>query len=111
MKRCLVLLGLILGLESATLPCAQADVDLRPYFKTILTTAVYGAAVGTAVGLVTWPLTGEVRSVFMGASVGMYMGLLVGTWHVFNLDNPDNPLTIRRAPSFGPSLNLVHFNF
>lgn len=61
--------------------------------KAVFTTGAYGAAAGTVLGLAAFPFidTG-VRTIFMGTSAGLALGLVVGIFHVTHKDDPDNPL-------------------
>ncbi len=58
----------------------------------VLTLGGYGIAGGAVLGLISLPLTQNVRSIFVGTSVGLYLGLLVGFYHVMHRDDPENPL-------------------
>lgn len=70
-------------------PSAQAlDRDSR----TVLKAGTYGILAGTAVGLLTWPVSQTNRSVFIGSSMGLYLGLAVGIYHITHRDDPSNPL-------------------
>jgi len=59
----------------------------------------YGAAIGTGAGLVSFPFTGEAKTIFMGTSIGLYLGIIVGVFHVMNRDDPENPFSDKA--SFG----------
>lgn len=86
----------------ATCPCAQAfNRDQR----TVATAGLYGTLVGTLVGLVTLPVTQSGRNVFVGSSVGLYLGLAVGLYHMNHRDDPDNPLRYQRNARRGPDPN------
>ena len=56
-------------------PRAQA---LDKNVRTVLVSGLYGAAAGTALGLVTYPFNHRLKTVFIGTSVGLYIGILMG---------------------------------
>lgn len=47
-------------------------------------------------GIVAWPLTGQGKSIFLGSSIGLYLGMIAGIYHISNKDNPENPF-LRQA--------------
>ncbi len=59
--------------------------------RTVLVTGLYGAGAGTVLGLTTYPITGEFRSVLMGTSVGLYLGLALGIYFISTPEDPGNP--------------------
>ncbi|MCC7440823.1 MAG: hypothetical protein IT285_04275 [Bdellovibrionales bacterium] len=81
----------------AALFCAAALCAPRPAHamsrevKTVLVTGIYGAGAGTVLGLTTYPITGELRSVVMGTSVGLYLGIALGIYFICTPDDPGNP--------------------
>ena len=70
------------------------DRDVRA----VLTTSAYGAVIGAAAGLATWPLSGSSRSVFIGASVGLYLGIVAGVYFITHRDDPQNPMAGEPVP-------------
>ncbi len=88
----LVVLVLVTALVSAT-PARATDRDV----KAVMTAGGYGILVGTVAGLIAWPLTGSERAIFMGSSIGLYLGIGAGFYHISNRDEPGNPL--RAGPS------------
>ncbi len=70
-------------------PCAHA---LDKNIQRVLILGGYGLAAGTLVGAITIPLTQDVRSMFIGSSVGMYLGAVVGIFYVFTRTDKDNPI-------------------
>ena len=43
--------------------------------RAFLISGAAGAVLGTGVGLVIWPISGDFRSIFIGTSVGLFLGL------------------------------------
>ena len=89
-RPCRRLAGLILiavSLGAAT-PARAMDRDVRA----VLVAGGYGLLAGTALGLVSYPLTRDTRSIFIGTSVGLYLGLIAGIYYINNRDDPGNPL-------------------
>lgn len=76
-------------------PRAQA---LERDSRTMLKAGGYGLLAGTAVGLLTWPVSKTSRSVFIGSSIGLYLGLAVGIYHITHRDDPSNPLRADSGP-------------
>ena len=70
---------------SSTLAAGTSD------FKTLETFSLYGAGAGTLAGLVTVPFTKDIRTMFIGTSVGLFLGIIAGFYHINNRGNPENP--------------------
>lgn len=69
------------------------DADTR----TVLRDGGWGLLGGTAAGLIALPLTGGgARSVFIGSSVGLYIGLIAGFYHIYTKDDADSPFRAER---------------
>src|SRR5690606_28800996 len=81
-------LGLVMAL--ALIPCQS--YALSRDVKSVFVAGAYGALGGTVLGLAAYPSTQEARSIFMGTSIGLYLGLVVGIYFIANRNNPDNPL-------------------
>lgn len=60
--------------------------------KTIIKYGAYGFLGGTAVGLVTLPLHQDIRGTFIGSSLGLYIGFLIGIYQATHRYDPENPL-------------------
>lgn len=60
--------------------------------KSVFVAGAYGALGGTVLGLAAYPATQEARSIFMGTSIGLYLGIAVGIYFIANRNSPDNPL-------------------
>jgi hypothetical protein len=87
--RRLLFVTLLVATFIARPPAARAmDRDLRA----VLVAGGYGVLGGTVLGLASYPLTRDTRSIFIGTSVGLYLGLLVGIYFVIDRDSPGNPL-------------------
>ena len=85
-------------LTLAILSAPARALTLNKDVKVVLTTGIYGLAVGTAAGLVSYPISKSPRTVFIGSSVGLYLGIAVGIYHIFNRDDPGNPLRSEAPP-------------
>lgn len=81
----LLLLGSVLAAPSNA-HAVHRDV------KSVLTFSAYGLAAGTLVGLASFPLTQNNRSVFVGSSMGLYLGMIVGIYYINHRYDPGNPL-------------------
>jgi hypothetical protein len=92
-KLSLMTLGALLLVESMPSPASALDRDV----KAILVAGEYGILGGTVIGAATLPFSQNLRSVFIGSSVGLYLGLAVGIYYVMERDSPHNPLR-RQSP-------------
>lgn len=72
-------------------PALAIDRDVR----SVIVAGGYGILGGTILGLASYPLTRDGRSVFIGSSVGLYLGIIAGIYYVMDRDNPENPLRAR----------------
>jgi Na+/glutamate symporter len=61
-------------------PRAQADMDAR--VKTVGVMAGYGAASGALLGIATLAFDDEAKNIFKGASLGLYAGIIFGSYIV-----------------------------
>jgi len=93
-----------LSVSVATKPAYAMDRDV----KTVIKYGGYGILVGTGVGLITWPFTQDLRAVFMGTSIGLYLGIAIGIYQVFNRENPQNPLN-QMVSQMVPMQSLASF--
>ena len=76
MPRIVLVAGLTFALGLAV-PARRAqamDHDVR----FVMVTSVYGLAAGTLLGLASLPFTQKARSIFIGSSVGLYVGAAIG---------------------------------
>lgn len=76
------------------IPARALDRDV----KAVILTSLYGAVAGTVLGAASYPFSQSVRGIFMGTSIGLYLGAAAGTYHVYHRDDPENPLSQRYRP-------------
>ena len=82
--------------------------------KSVLVAAAYGIAGGTVLGLVAWPIAQDSRAIFIGSSMGLYLGTAVGFYHIGSREDPENPLRRSmgdpefRVASQGTPFTAVH---
>jgi len=68
---------------------AAMDKDV----KAVIVAGTYGLAAGTLVGFALFPFTKKNRSIFLGSSIGLYLGIAVGLYFIANRYDPNNPLS------------------
>jgi hypothetical protein len=76
--------------------------------RSILVGGTYGVLGGAALGLISWPLTQNPRSIALGASIGLYLGLIAGIYYIHNRDNPQNPLAY--TPAYDAEYELARLS-
>jgi hypothetical protein len=82
-----------------TLVVPRQAIAMDKRLKLAIKTGGYGAAIGAVVGGATWVLgMGGVRDVFMGASSGMYAGVLLAAYIVSTQDETDQPHSRAKNP-------------
>ena len=59
--------------------------------KTLEVFSLYGAGAGTVVGLAGVPFSKSIKTMFVGTSVGLVLGIIAGVYHINNRNNPQNP--------------------
>ncbi len=64
------------------------DQDVRA----VLVAGTYGLGAGTLLGIASYPFTNKVRGIFVGSSIGLYLGLIMGAYYISNRYDPGNPL-------------------
>jgi hypothetical protein len=64
-----------------------SDRGFRRDVWTVGRPALVGAVVGAGSGLVVWPVTKTPRSIAVGASVGLYLGLAYGLYELLSGEN------------------------
>src|SRR5262245_35933188 len=79
--------AVIIAAVSAT-PAHAVTREVRNVF----TTTVYGIGGGTILGLISYPFTRDPKTIFMGSSIGGYLGFAIGIYHISHRDDPGNPL-------------------
>ncbi len=52
--------------------------------RTFLTMGGYGLVGGTVLGLAQYPFTHNTKNIFVGTSIGLYLGLALGAFYVLN---------------------------
>ena len=96
----------IAALLSIAWPATGAQAMSRDV-KDVLTLGLYGIVAGTALGLATLPLAKSSRAIFIGSSVGLYLGLATGFYHITHRDDPGNPLRSDGGPRLMPPRALA----
>ena len=96
--KCSKLWGVVLLTTVATtvIPRRVLAEDLEfgsRQFGRLLLLSGYGAAAGMGAGLILWPVSGRINTVFLGTGVGFIMGSIAGVYHVTHGDDPQNPFT------------------
>lgn len=86
-------MGAVLAVLAAPL---QAEAKLDKNLGVIFRTAAIGVVGGTLIGLATWPFSQNIRTVFMGSSVGLYVGAVAGVY--FNAHRDDARLLLEHTP-------------
>jgi hypothetical protein len=76
-------------------PAQAIDRDV----KAVLVASEYGMLGGTVLGLAALPFSQDIRNVFIGTSVGLYLGIAVGIYYVYNRYEEENPLRPRYQDS------------
>ncbi len=73
MRRTLLLIALVAALGlSQSRPALAIDRDVR----SVIIAGGYGILGGTVLGAASYPLTRDLRSVFLGTSIGLYLGII-----------------------------------
>jgi hypothetical protein len=85
---------LVIGGLLASLPGARVARAMDRDVRAVLAGGAYGLVGGTALGLASYPFTQRTRNIFVGTSIGLYLGLVVGFYHVWHRDDPENPLRV-----------------
>jgi hypothetical protein len=85
------------GAVGATIP--QAHAKVHPNLVTIFRTAGLGVLGGTLIGLISFPFSQDARTIFMGSSVGLYVGAAAGVY--FNGHRDDAKVLLDHVPVSG----------
>jgi hypothetical protein len=80
----LILFALGIGVNVPLEREARAAMD--PDTLTVTRDGAWGLLGGTLAGLVALPLGGSVREIFLGSSVGLYLGIVVGIYAITHRD-------------------------
>ncbi len=59
--------------------------------RSFLVMGGYGMIGGTVLGVASYPFTHQARTIFIGTSIGLYLGLALGAFYALNDYNPDRP--------------------
>lgn len=85
---------LVVSLQFVFAPKATAQMD--PRAEVMLSVIGYGTAAGALLGVASLAFGTEARSIAMGASLGLYAGIIFGSYivlsHAYNEANPDTSL-------------------
>jgi len=92
-------LSLSMALLTTTCQRSSSAYAVSQDVSDVVKTSLWGAAGGTALGLVAFPITGEFKNIFVGSSIGLYMGIAAGLYLITHRDDPNNPLVYKRVPS------------
>jgi hypothetical protein len=101
-RKFLVAMTLVLSGMAAVVVSSPSAQAMDSNVRAVLVAGGYGIAGGTLLGLATLPLSQDSRSVFIGSSVGLYLGVAVGLYFISHRDDPDNPLRNNAESSSGP---------
>lgn len=63
--------------------------------KAVLVVSTYGLLGGTVLGLAALPFNQDIRTVFIGASLGLYLGIVIGIYYVYDRYDQNNPLRMK----------------
>lgn len=80
------LLSLVVALTAPRLAYAIGH-DVR----TVIVAGEYGILGGTILGVASLPFTQDARSIFIGSSIGLYLGIVVGVMYAFNRYQDEGP--------------------
>lgn len=83
--------AIVLGLNLGALVVISATVPTEAHAlskdtRVLLKSGLYGTLVGAGTGLLSHALGAETQTIFVGASVGLYMGLALGAYYVWDRD-------------------------
>ncbi|MCM2279366.1 MAG: hypothetical protein NDJ89_14925 [Oligoflexia bacterium] len=88
---------LLLALTLLCVPSTGLALDRDQ--RAIAVGIFYGAGAGTVLGLASLPLARSGKGVFMGTSIGLYLGLVAALYHIGHREDPENPLRVTTAPA------------
>jgi hypothetical protein len=63
--------------------------------KAVMVVSTYGLLGGTVLGLAALPFNQDIRTVFIGSSLGLYLGIAIGIYYVYDRYDQNNPLRMR----------------
>jgi hypothetical protein len=89
-----LLIALLIAMTTFHSPQASAlTYDQKTFAKMMF----YGFLTGTLMGTVVYSTNQNLRSIFLGSSVGIYLGSTVGLYHLTHRHDPENPLSPESA--------------
>ncbi|MGK5084080.1 hypothetical protein WDW37_12355 [Bdellovibrionota bacterium FG-1] len=89
-KSLLVTAWMVVGIFAAGVTVAPLARAMDPDVQTVLLAGEYGLAGGTILGVASLPMSRDVRTIFIGSSVGLYLGIAVGLYFVFSAEPPED---------------------
>ena len=90
-------IALILLAVTALAPQRVQAVDRDVLF--VIETAQYGLIGGTVLGLASLPMTHNARTIFIGSSIGLYLGIAAGLYLIFDREpSGGDPFNAPRGP-------------
>jgi len=105
MKCSFVSLVLSICLSVSCLGISRSAVAAPSKTKVYVLTSTYGIMAGTLTGLASLAFYNSpgdhLRNVAVGASLGLYMGVLLGTYLIYFQPDPNAPKTSPSSPSEG----------
>ena len=96
----LILCGL-LSVQTVLFVAPSNAHALEPDTRTVLKSGLYGTLAGAGAGVLSRALGSNTRSIFVGASVGLYMGLVLGFYYIWDRD----PYAVLEKRDQGPETN------
>lgn len=98
------MIGLLLVATSLSLMIPARAEAMDRDLRSVLVAGGYGMVAGTVAGALTLPITQNARTMFVGTSLGLYLGIVVGIYYVLDKDNP-----LRLRPEERPSRGELRF--
>ena len=94
MKKLLIIFAIFLGLQ-ILVPAQEAKAQMDPRITALGSMALYGASGGLLLGTAALAFDAPGRSPFIGASLGLYAGILFGSYvvitHAIKKHRLENP--------------------
>jgi hypothetical protein len=94
---------LLLVIFTLAMATPRSSYALSKNFKLYIMTSAYGVIAGTITGVASLAFYAEpkdhLRNVAMGASIGLYVGILLGTYMVYAMPDKSKPKAAPAAPA------------